>query len=208
MCYHSAMDDTISYYEEHASEFARDTLHLDLSRFHSAFLSLIPDGGRILDLGCGTGRDSRVFSEMGFSVTAMDGSEAMCMIAGKTAGIPVINSDFESFVSDVLFDGIWASASLLHVYREHLPHIFRRYGAMLRKGGVFYSSFRYGSFSGDIGGRYYTYLDEESFSGIIAQSGLFSIKEIAVTPDLRPGREKELWLNAFMIADQPSSSMQ
>ena len=76
------MSETISFYDNHAEEYAAGTLHSDMSPLCNEFLSLLPDQGIILDLGCGSGRDSRFFIDRGYRVIAVDGSAELCRLAG------------------------------------------------------------------------------------------------------------------------------
>lgn len=62
---------------------------------YEIFEKNIPCGGKILDLGCGSGRDSKYFIENGYHVTAIDGSAEMCMRTSKYLGFPVLNMKIE-----------------------------------------------------------------------------------------------------------------
>ena len=72
------------------------------------FLSYIPKGGTILDLGCGSGRDSKAFIEQGYAVEAVDGSQEMCKVASEYIGQKVICARFQDYKPNKLFDGVWA----------------------------------------------------------------------------------------------------
>lgn len=85
-----------------------------------AFLSYLKPGARILDFGCGSGRDTKYFLEHGFEVDAIDGSERLCALAGKLTGIPVKQMLFEDLDAMDVYDGIWACASVLHLEYEPL----------------------------------------------------------------------------------------
>ena len=85
----AAKDPTLSYYAKNAEAFAASTVDVDFSATQGRFAGLLPPGARVLDLGCGSGRDSRAFLAMGFRVTATDGSPELAAIAGRMAGIPV-----------------------------------------------------------------------------------------------------------------------
>ncbi|MCB6367322.1 SAM-dependent methyltransferase, partial [Intestinibacillus massiliensis] len=65
-------DKTLEYYEQHALEFCENTINADMSNQYKMFLAYIPQGGLILDLGCGSGRDTKAFQELGYDVAAMD----------------------------------------------------------------------------------------------------------------------------------------
>ena len=140
---------TLDYYNSHADSFREDTIHASMSALQKEFLEMLPAGGRILDLGCGPGRDTRLFLERGFRVTAVDGSEELCRLAEAFTGHPVIHSTFQEFRPGESYDGIWACASLLHLPKEEIVRVIERLSPFLREGGVFYMSFKYGSFSGE-----------------------------------------------------------
>ena len=157
--------DTLDYYNSHADGFRSDTIHASMSALQEEFLEMLPAGGRILDLGCGPGRDTRLFLERGFKVTAVDGSEELCRLAEDFTGQPVICSTFQEFRPGETYDGIWACASLLHLPKEEIIRVIERLSPFLREGGVFYMSFKYGSFSGERNGRYFTDLTEQDMAG-------------------------------------------
>ena len=69
------LDNTLKYYAVNTDEFIASTLEADMSVTQEKFLSLLPKGASILDLGCGSGRDSLCFLQKDFQVTAVDGSE-------------------------------------------------------------------------------------------------------------------------------------
>ena len=72
------MNSTLDYYNRSADKYIEDSLHADVSDLYAHFLPKVPKGGSILDLGCGSGRDSKHFMELGYLVTAVDGSEEFC----------------------------------------------------------------------------------------------------------------------------------
>lgn len=192
------MDTTISYYDQHAEDFCRSTLSVDFSEIQNAFIEELPKGGEILDLGCGSGRDSLAFLNAGFRVTPADGSEQICRITGGRLGIPVRQMDFEELEEREAYDGIWACASLLHLPLSKLTKEFERISDALRPGGILYASFKYGDFEGLRNGRYFTDLDEARFETIVREVSRLETIRLWQTVDVRPGREDEIWLNVLM----------
>ena len=79
-------DPTLRYYEDHAEEFTANTIDADMKDIRSRFLSHLPAGARILDFGCGTGRDTKAFLDLAYEVAALDGSPSLCRIAGEYTG--------------------------------------------------------------------------------------------------------------------------
>lgn len=192
------MDKTLDYYDRIAEAFAADTREADVGDLHALFLAHLPAGGRILDLGCGSGRDSRLFLEKGYDVTAVDGSREFCRIAADLIGREVLCRTFEELDFDGEFDGVWACASILHVPSARLPGVLARISRALKTGGIFYASFKYGVFEGERNGRYFTDLTEASFADLISAFPEFESVETRITGDVRPGRAEEKWLNAVV----------
>ena len=192
------LDNTLNYYAKNTEEFIASTLEADMSLAQEKFLAFLPKGAHILDLGCGSGRDSLCFLQQGFRVTAVDGSLELAKFASELIGQEVIVSDFKDLVLPLAsFDAIWASASLLHVHSEELPDILAKVIDFAKPGAVFYMSFKYGAFEGERTGRYYTDLNEARFADFLQKSGRsLEIIEQWIAKDVRPDKP-ELWLNTF-----------
>ena len=192
------MDNTLNYYAKNTEEFIASTLEADMSQTQKKFLALLPKGAHILDLGCGSGRDSLCFIQQGFQVTAVDGSLELAKFASELIGQEVIVADFKDLeLPPSSFDAIWASASLLHVHSEDLPGILAKVIDFAKPGAIFYMSFKYGNYEGERGYRYYTDLDEARFADFLQKSGRhLEIIEQWVAKDVRP-EKPELWLNTL-----------
>ena len=135
-------DLTIKYYDDNAEAFYDSTVNADMSFQYSLFLKHLPKGAYILDLGCGSGRDSKHFIENGYTVEAIDGSRELCKKATSLIGQPVKHLMFQDLDYCNVFSGVWASASLLHVPPDELPIIFRSVYSALKDNGIFYVSFK------------------------------------------------------------------
>ena len=192
---------TIDYYNQNADSFVLGTANADMGPVREAFLAYIPAGGRILDLGCGSGRDSRAFLEAGYAVTSVDGSQKLCRAAEALTGQKVVCSLFQDYVPDGLYDGIWACASLLHLKREELVPVIAKYAAALKDQGCFYMSFKKGSFSGERRGRYFTDMTEAEADSLLRNVPALTLSRLFVTGDVRPARGREEWLNIFAVKE-------
>lgn len=192
------MDRTINYYNTNAHNYISGTQDVEFSELQDAFLELIPAGGYILDFDCGSGRDVKYFLDQGFRVDAIDGSEEMVKAATEYAGIPVRQMLFQELAAVETYDGIWACSSILHLDFDQLEAVIRKIRTALKPGGIFYTSFKYGDFSGERNSRFFTDMTEQSFSDLIAKIGGFEIFRMWITSDVRPGREDEKWLNALL----------
>ncbi len=188
-----------TYYNQNAQAFYDGTITVDMKPLYEKVLPFIPEGGLIIDAGCGSGRDSKYFASLGHKVQAFDASEALVALARQYSGIAVITSTFFEFNSRVdEANAIWACASLLHVPADELNVTFLHLSKFLKPKGVFYCSFKYGDEELERDGRCFTNVNEESLPKYLLDSDL-QIKETWVTNDLRLGRENEQWLNAILI---------
>lgn len=192
------MDKTLSYYNTNTSSFIESTQSVQMTEAWIRFTSKLTPASRILDFGCGSGRDTKYFLEKGFSVEAIDGSSELCAAASKYTGITVKQVLFQDWKSEQKYNGIWACSSILHLNKSDLKQVICNIRDGLLPSGIFYTSFKYGNFEGERNGRYFTDLTEESFKEIIDEVTGFEIVEEWVTSDVRPGREEEKWLNVIL----------
>ena len=190
------MNQNIEYYNTNADAFYESTVNTDMSEWQNRFLEHIPAGGRILDAGCGSGRDSKAFIKKGYSVVAFDASREMCKKASELIGQEVWQMKFEEMSFDDEFDGVWACASLLHVSESDLQEIFEKIHKALKEQGILYASFKYGEGERGRGERNFTDFTEESIKPILIMSG-FEVIDSGITSDIRPGRENEKWTNVI-----------
>lgn len=190
------MNQTISYYEEHAAEFCRSTLDADMAFCRERFLRYLNSGSRILDAGCGSGRDSKAFADLGYCVTAMDASPKICAEAEKVLGQKVLCQPFEELDMKNMFDGIWACASLLHVSKERILDVLLRLKRALREDSILYASFKYGDGEVIRQGRYFCNYNEQTLKKLMQDAG-FEILELFVTEDVREDRSGKKWVNVI-----------
>ena len=190
--------DTIEYYNTNAERFISSTVEADMGRLLSAFLELIPSGGRILDWGCGSGRDVLAMTKAGYDVVASDLSGAMADATEALTGLTVHREAFSDLDDVDAFDGIWASASLLHAKSNELPEIFTQAARALKPGGVLYVSFKLGNFEGERNGRWFNDMDETALRGIVDGVDSLTIERAWTSSDVRPERSDEMWLNALL----------
>ena len=192
------IDKTINYYNENAETFYQNTVDIDLEPFYEKFLRYIPDKGRILDVGCGSGRDSLYFINNGYDVTSIDASEEMVKLSSALTGQSTIHLRIEDIDYQNKFNGIWACASLLHIEKILTEKVLISLGNALKKNGVLYASYKYGANTSILEGRYYNNFDESSFGAVIGNIEKLDIVNQWTTDDLRPDRENEKWLNVLL----------
>ena len=153
-------DATLRFYADHSKTYAQDTGG-STSPHLEAFMAELSPGASVLELGCGSGRDSAAMLARGFAVTPTDGTPEMAAEASKRLAIPVSVLPFSEIAAVAAYDAVWANACLLHVPRADLPAVLQAICGALRPGGLFYASYKAGEAEGFDGlGRYYNYPDE------------------------------------------------
>ncbi len=187
--------DSIEYYNKYAAKVYEDTIDVDMSEIMEEFLKLLEEGDTILDLGCGSGRDSLTMYEMGFDVTPLDASEEMCKLAEIHTGLDVLQMTFDEMEFEDVFDGIWACGALVHVPKNEMPEILGRLHDALCHQGVLYMSVKKGDFEGFRGERYFTDYTADSLTSLVSRTGLFEIVKTWETEDARSGHPDTVWIN-------------
>ena len=194
----SEIGKTIDYYDLNAKAFTEGTIAVEFEDMQKRFLSKLPERARILDFGCGSGRDAKYFLEQGFRVEAIDGSKELCKIASGYTGITVKHMLFQELSDKDRYDGIWACSSILHLPIGELESVMRKMTGALKENGVIYTSFKYGTFAGERNGRYFTDMTEDTFTDFLKKIDNLAVEELWVTSDVRPGRGDEKWLNLIL----------
>lgn len=189
---------TLDYYNSKAKDFVSDTVDIVFTEIQDIFLECVPVGGKILDFGCGSGRDTKYFLSKGYNVDAIDGSEKLCKIASEYTGVPVKQMLFEELDVVEEYDGIWACASILHVEKKQLTDIMKKIAIATKTDGVVYASFKYGEFEGVRNGRFFTYLTEESLGKLLEAVPELVIEKLWTSADVRAERGEERWLNIVL----------
>lgn len=192
------MLNTIAYYDQNAKIFIDDTVDVDFTKIQNMFLESLPSNAYILDLGCGSGRDTKYFLKRGYRVDAIDGSKELCKAASKYTGIDVKNMLFQELDEIEKYDGIWACASLLHVKREELTDIFEKIYMATKANGIIYVSFKYGDFEGERNGRYFTDMTEQRMAELSENIPALKVEKQWLTGDVRADRADERWLNLIL----------
>jgi SAM-dependent methyltransferase len=148
---------TLAFHAAEAKAYANRARAVDRVRLH-AFLAILAPGSAILELGCGGGQDSEAMLAMGFDVTPTDGCPELALEAERRLGVRVRALLFSDLEETDRYQGVWASACLLHVPRNDLPAVIGRIYSALKAGGLFYASFKAGAREGrDRFQRYYNY---------------------------------------------------
>jgi SAM-dependent methyltransferase len=190
-------DPTIAWYERNAAAFAEGTLDVPFDHLRAPFLDRLPFPARILDTGCGAGRDAAAFARLGHQVVAMEPCEPLATRAEALLGATVLRLRFDQMTFAAEFDGVWACASLLHVPASELTNALEHCLQALRVGGVLFASFKHGRGERCRDGRWFTDLDEHGWAKLAAELGALTTVGTWTTPDGRPNRADERWLNVL-----------
>lgn len=186
------------YYDEHATEYYEGSISADMTPTYTRFIKYLSKNALILDAGSGTGRDTKAFLEMGYSVEAFDASIEMVKISSQYTGVETRHLKFEDMDYTERFDGIWACASLLHVERRNIPSVFESLKKALKQNGVLYCSFKLRANDFIKDGRSFTCFSSNQFTEFIDKIGCFTILELWESGDVRENRNDELWVNCIL----------
>ncbi len=186
---------TLSHYNQNASAFWSGTKDHDVTQNYAAFLAPFSKNKAldILDLGCGPGRDVSYFKSLGHKPIGLDGSEVFCNMARQYTNCNILHQKFLSLdLSGLVFDGIFANASLFHVPSQELPRVLNELKAALRPGGILFLSNPRGNDEGWSGQRYGHYMQLET-SRVFLEAAGFNIIDHYYRPFGKPLHEQP-WL--------------
>ena len=127
---------SIDYYDKNSQDFYDRTIHADVQELYQTFLKYVPAQGRILDAGCGVGRDSKFFLSKGYEVVPFDGSLEMVKLTSNFLGKEALHMLFQDMNFSNEFDAIWANASLLHVPYVNLREVIESFHKALFPSGI------------------------------------------------------------------------
>jgi SAM-dependent methyltransferase len=188
---------SIEFYNKNAEEFYNGTVNADMSATCDKFLKYIKHGGKILDAGCGSGRDSLYFLKRGYEVVSIDASEEMVKMSSRLTGQKTLKMRFDEINFDTEFDGVWACASLLHVPKSDIEEVLRKLVKSLKTEGILFASFKYGNNELIRDNRLFNSYDEDGLQDLLKMVAELELIDIWKTQDVRPGREGESWVSCI-----------
>ena len=185
---------TQDFYRRRGAEWAAHLPH-EWSPELDPFLERLKPGARILELGCGDGRDAAHMIERGFDVHPSDGVREMAEMASERLNRKVAILPFDQLEARQAYDGVWAHAALLHVSREKLPMILRRVYQALRPGGLHFANYKGGEEGRrDKFGRYYNYMTPAGLREAYEAAGRWSSLEFTSAEGGSFDGERLTWL--------------
>ena len=187
---------TLTHYETNAEAFWQGTRHHDVRQNIAALLGAIeaPPPFRLLDFGCGPGRDLKTFKELGHHPTGLEGAAPLAAMARAYSGCEVLGQNFLDLdLPPAQFDGVFANAVLFHVPSQALPEVLEKLHATLKPGGVLFSSNPRGDGQeGWNGERYGSYHDLPAWRGYLTRAGFVELSHYYRPAGLP--REQQPWL--------------
>jgi len=169
-----------------------------MSELYELFLPLLPSGAHILDLGCGSGRDSQAFRALGFQVTPLEPGSKLAELAEAHLKCKVDRYKVQELPYQNKFDGIWACATLLHLPFAEMELALSKLHQALKPAGVIFISLKKGEFEGLRSGRFFCDYSLEKFEQTNFPKIGFQLLSHSESQDKRPGRESERWLNLIL----------
>lgn len=198
-------DLTLSYYNDQASAYYQQTCAVSLEDIYSQFIDKLTSDSvqTILDVGCGSGRDSAYFANLGFAVTAVDGSVKLLNLAKNNCehDIDWLQLSFHEIAKQNWinhFTGIWACASLLHVPFNELPSILNTLVIALKTDGVIYLSFKYGDRERLDGDRFFCDMNDSRIDQFLTKVPSVTLVKTWKSYDKRYANST-IWFNIIVI---------
>jgi SAM-dependent methyltransferase len=186
---------TLEFYGQEAERYCERTGSAPTATL-GAFLGRLPPGATILELGCGSGRDSAEMLQRGYNVLPTDGSPEMARQAERHLHRSVAVLEFGEIERESKFDGVWANACLLHVPIPRLNDVIARIHRVLRPSGILFASFKAGEGEGrDRFGRYYNYPSPIRLRTIFEEAAAWVSLQIQETPGKGYDGIPVNWLN-------------
>ncbi len=190
--------DSLDYYNRYAVPYYEETVDVNMEEIIRPFAQMLPENAEVLDLGCGSGRDTLALEEWGFYVTPMDGSEQMCKLAEVNLDRDVLQMTYEEMDFDDVFDGIWACAALVHLTDDEMRTVLKKLIRALHEGGILYISVHKGERDGIYGGRYFRDYTKREMMDLLEEFPELSLEDLWTTEDVRTGKSDRSWLNVLV----------
>jgi len=189
---------TLEYYGANAADFYDGTVNVDMSSLYIHFEAYLKPDMHIMDLGCGSGRDSKYFLSKGYKVTAVDGSRELCQLASKLIGQEVLHLRFRDLEFHEEFDAVWACASLIHVKKSHMTEVLARVLQSIKPNGILYMSYKYGDKQRIKDNRLFSDYTEQGLVSLFSGFNDIAVKDWWMSGDARENRDDEKWLNVVV----------
>ncbi len=192
------LKESLKTYEKYASIYAEHTSRKILQFQLNKFISYLK-GKKVLDIGCGAGRDVEYFIEEGLDAKGIDICKALIEEAEKNVCKDCfIEMDMLKLSFKEKFDGVWMMASFADIMKKDAPKFLKRCNDVLNDLGVIYIAVkegegekilhkeRYGNLP-----RFYAFYKQLELEGLLREAG-FTIISSEVADD-----EGVRWVEIF-----------
>ena len=191
---------TLQVYETQSSKYLENVTKEHPSKTLKYFAANLPRQSNVLDYGCGPGLSAEYLANLGHSVTAFDASQNMLELVPKHERIKSYQATFDTFSENEIFDGIWASFSLLHAKRRDFPHLLTSIKRALKPYGLFSIGLKLGAGEKrDKLGRRYTFVSQNELDQLLKSSG-FNVFEYILGKDVGLDGVMSEWVFAYAKA--------
>ena len=191
---------TLQVYETQSSKYLENVTKEHPSRTLKYFAANLPKKSNVLDYGCGPGLSAEYLANLGHSVTAFDASQNMLELVPKHERIKSYQATFDNFSENEIFDGIWASFSLLHAKRRDFPHLLTSIKRALKPYGLFSIGLKLGAGEKrDKLGRRYTFVSQNELDQLLKSSG-FNVFDHILGKDVGLDGVMSEWVFAYAKA--------
>ncbi|NOD78145.1 MULTISPECIES: class I SAM-dependent methyltransferase [unclassified Ruegeria] len=162
---------TIDAYTNRVAEYLNIPLPEAQLEARQAFVDAVVAGGYVLDLGSGPGSDSSFLMRQGLTVKALDATPAFVDHALQN-GVDAYLGTFDDVTETAIYDGVYASFSLLHAPRADFPRHLKAIHSALKPKGQLFLGMKLGTGEHrDELDRYYTYYTEAEIEDALTQTG-------------------------------------
>lgn len=191
---------TLQVYETQSSKYLENVTKEHPSKTLKYFAANLPKESNVLDYGCGPGLSAEYLANLGHSVTAFDASQNMLELVPKHERIKSYQATFDTFSENEIFDGIWASFSLLHAKRRDFPHLLNSIKRALKPYGLFSIGLKLGAGEKrDKLGRRYTFVSQNELDQLLKSSG-FNVFDHILGKDVGLDGVMSEWVFAYAKA--------
>ena len=191
---------TLQVYETQSSKYLENVTKEHPSKTLKYFAANLPRQSNVLDYGCGPGLSAEYLANLGHSVTAFDASQNMLELVPKHERIKSYQATFDTFSENEIFDGIWASFSLLHAKRRDFPHLLTSIKRALKPYGLFSIGLKLGAGEKrDKLGRRYTFVSQNELDQLLKSSG-FNVFDHIIGQDIGLDGVMSKWIFAYAKA--------
>jgi ubiquinone/menaquinone biosynthesis C-methylase UbiE len=117
MAHSESFESTIAWYDTHAAQYAEAGASYADPNHIRKFVEMVTPGGRVLDAGCGAGRDTVLLSEQGLHVVGLDISDGLLAYARhRFPELEFVHGDLRKLqFGNESFDGVWSNTSIVHL---------------------------------------------------------------------------------------------